>query len=206
MRTAALILAAMMLAGGMSACTGSAPAATVSVPPPLATPTAAKAQAEATATEAAQPSIRAQSAATQVAAASNPAAVPQAKAVEPNGAAPGAPYNTASPAASTAAPEADARYTVDKFLAALKQDHSGKSAEPYLASDLRQQAQSGKPIVSLLGIQSPYQSYSVDAAKPTGATEADVTASLQVGQSKEKRTFMVVKQGSTWLIQKIGAA
>lgn len=161
-------------------------------------------QANATATAVAQStSGKAQASATQAAAASAPPAVPQARAVEPRGAAPGAPYNTASPGASTAAPEADARYAVDRFLAALKADPSGKTAMPYLAPDLKQQLQGGTTPASLLGIQSAYQSYSVDASKPNGAKQADVTASLRFGQSTEKRVFSVTEQGSTWLIEKI---
>ena len=91
------------------------------------------------------------------------------------------------------------------FLGALEKDPSGASSVQYLSQRLQAQLQqSGKPVVSLLGVQNMYSAYRADAAiSRGGGRAATVRATLTYGAGPVQRLFTLVPEGGAWKIEDI---
>ena len=100
---------------------------------------------------------------------------------------------------TTPVPATEARGATEQFLRAVlaKGDISG-----YLTPAL--QSQVGNDGYKLLNIQPPVQSFTIDSEqRDADSNGATVTATITTASGVAKRTFVMRKQGATWLVDNV---
>src|SRR4051794_40177184 len=117
----------------------------------------------------------------------------------------GTPGAGGTPAAGGTPTLSDPRQVVQDFLTSLQSSSDGSASLPYLSDLMQLRVASGKPVLTLVGIQKAPQSFTVAQVKTTGTNTATVQATLNTDTGTVNKEFSLNNYNGAWTINSITA-
>lgn len=106
-------------------------------------------------------------------------------------------------AAGESANLGDRGQVVNDFLLSLIKDPSGNSSLQYLSQSLVAEVQGGRSLLSILGIQSVYESFAYEILIENSGGVSKIRATLNYAAGSQVRTLTLIQEGAGWHINAI---